>query len=185
MTQLWQRKVKGCDIAVVQADITTESVDAVVNAANERLKLGAGVAGAIKRAGGPTIQAECDAIVATRGIIKTGQAVMTGAGALPARHVIHAVGPAWGSGDEAAKLACAVNAVLNLCRQNGLASVSLPAISSGVYGFPKELCAGTMFDALEQWLDQPAGQPLKTIRLCNIDEATARVFEREARRRFG
>jgi len=185
MTQLWQRKVKGCDIAVVQADITTESVDAVVNAANERLKLGTGVAGAMRRAGGPEIQAQCDAIVAAQGPLKAGQAVITGAGSMLARHVIHAVGPVWGSGDEVAKLASAVRAALELCRQHKLASLSIPAISSGVFGFPKELCAGTLFDEIEQWLDQAEGSSLRTIRLCNQDEPTARVFEREARRRFG
>jgi len=184
MTQLWQRKVKGCDITVLQADITTESADAIVNAANEQLKLGTGVAGAIKRAGGPAIQAECDAYVAAHGIVKTGSAAITGAGNLKARHVIHAVGPVWGSGDEVAKLASTLRAVLQLCAQHRLNSVSMPAVSSGVYGFPKELCAGVFFDVIETWLDEAPGS-LHEIRLCNFDESTARVFEREARRRFG
>lgn len=185
MTQHWQRKVKGCLITVVQADITTESVDAVVNAANEQLKLGAGVAGAIKRAGGDSIQAECDAIVAAQGPVKTSGVVITGAGRLKARHVIHAVGPVWGSGDEVAKLASALRAVLDLCELHRLASVSIPAISSGVFGFPKELCASVFFDMIETWLDASQARNLAEIRLCNFDEPTARLFEREARRRFG
>lgn len=184
-TTLWQRKIKGCALEVVQGDITTEPVDAIVNAANEQLQHGGGVAGAIVRAGGAIIQTESNAWVAAHGRVPTGGAAITGAGELAARHVIHAVGPIWGTGDEVAKLEKAIRAALDLAEQHKLASISLPAISSGIFGFPKELCAKIFFDTIENWLDENPQRALQTIRLCNHDNPTANVFEREARRRFG
>jgi putative ATPase len=184
-TQLWERKIKGCLLSVVQGDLTLEQVDAIVNAANEQLQHGGGVAGAIVRAGGTIIQTESDAWVETHGRVPTGGAAITVAGKLAARHVIHAVGPVWGTGDEVAKLASAVRSALELAEQHKLASISLPAISSGIYGFPKELCAKTFFDTIENWLDERPKRSLAEIRLCNFDQPTATVFEREARRRFG
>jgi putative ATPase len=163
-------------VRVVLGDITTEQVDAVVNAANEQLQLGAGVAGAIRRAGGPSIQAECDAWVAERGPVDTGSAAITGGGDLPARHVIHAVGPVWGSGGEDEKLQGAVVSALTLARIHHLKTVSLPAISSGVFGFPKERCAEILLAAAD------AFEGLDEIRLCNFDEPTARIFEAAAER---
>jgi O-acetyl-ADP-ribose deacetylase (regulator of RNase III) len=103
-TQLWEQTIKGCKLTVVQADITTEQVEAIVNAANERLQLGAGVAGAIREAGGDDIQAECDAWVKDHGLVKVGGAMITGAGRMPFKHVIHAVGPVWGTGNEVPNL---------------------------------------------------------------------------------
>jgi len=184
-TTLWQRKIKGCALTVVQGDITLEAVDAIVNAANEQLQHGGGVAGAIVRAGGAIIQTESDARVAAHGRVPTGGAAITGAGKLAAKHVIHAVGPIWGTGDEVTKLASAVRSALELAEQHKLQSISLPAISSGIYGFPKELCAKTFFDTIENWLDERPQRSLAEIRLCNLDQPTATVFEREARRRFG
>ncbi|MCC7507823.1 MAG: macro domain-containing protein [Planctomycetes bacterium] len=180
----WERKIKGCALAVVQGDIVSEPVAAIVNAANNRLQLGSGVAGAIRNAGGPAVQQQCDAWVSAHGEVPTGGAAITDGGKLAAR-VIHAVGPVWGSGDEVAKLSAAITAALNLAEQHKLPSISFPAISSGVFGFPKELCAKTFFDTIENWLDEHAMRNLQTVRFCNFDEATARVFEREARRRFG
>jgi putative ATPase len=184
-TQLWEQTIKGCKLTVVQADITTEQVEAIVNAANERLQLGAGVAGAIREAGGDEIQAECDAWVKDHGLVKVGGAMITGAGRMPFKHVIHAVGPVWGTGNEVPNLASAIEESLRLAEERELASISFPAVSSGVFGFPKELCAGTFFDTIENWLDETPDRSLKTIRFCNFDEPTATVFEREARRRFG
>lgn len=184
-TLRWQQKIKGCSFAVVQGDITAETCDAIVNAANTRLAHGGGVAGAIARAGGPEIQQQSDAWVAAHGEVPTGGAAITTGGTLAAKHVIHAVGPVWGSGSEEAKLASAVRAALALAEEHSLASIAMPAISSGIYGFPKELCAKVFFDVLEQWLDEVPGRSLQDIRLCNFDDPTATVFEREARRRFG
>ena len=184
-TTLWQRKTKGCALTVVQGDITGEAVDAIVNAANEQLQHGGGVAGAIVRAGGAIIQTASNAWVAAHGRVPTGGAAITGAGKLDAKHVIHAVGPVWGTGDEVNKLASAVRSALELAEQHKLTSISLPAISSGIYGFPKELCAKTFFDTIENWLDERPQRSLAYIRLYNFDQPTATVFEREARRRFG
>ena len=131
-------------IRIVQGDLTAEAVDAIVNAANERLAHGGGVAGAISRAGGPIVQRESDAWVREHGPVPTGSAAITGAGALPCRYVIHAVGPVWGSGDEERKLASAVQSALDLADENDLRSVSMPGISSGIFGFPKPLCAEVM-----------------------------------------
>ncbi len=184
-TQLWEQTIKGCKLTVLQADITQEAVDAIVNAANERLQLGGGVAGAIHEAGGPEIQAECDKWIRERGMVKVGSAIVTGAGRLPFQCVIHAVGPVWGTGNEVPNLASAIEESLRLAEERGLTSISFPAVSSGVFGFPKELCADTFFETIENWLDETPERSLTTIRFCNHDEATSTVFEREARRRFG
>lgn len=184
-TILWQRKIKGCQLTVVQGDLTLEPVDAIVNAANEQLHHGGGVAEAIVRAGGASIQLESTAWVQQHGNVATGTAAITGGGELTAKHVIHAVGPIWGSGDEVAKLTSAIKAALNLAEQHKLASISLPAISSGIYGFPKELCAKTFLDTIENWLDEHPQRSLSEIRPCNNDATTANLFERESRRRFG
>lgn len=184
-TLRWQQKIKGCSLVVVQGDITAEQCDAIVNAANTRLAHGGGVAGAIAGAGGPEIQQQSDAWVAAHGEVPTGGAAITGAGRLAAMHVIHAVGPVWGTGDEEARLASAIRAALVLAEQHKLASIAFPAISSGIYGFPKELCAKVFFDVIEQWLDDTPSRSLTEVRFCNFDDPTATVFEREARRRFG
>ncbi|MCA8913263.1 MAG: macro domain-containing protein [Planctomycetes bacterium] len=184
-TLLWQRKIKGCQLIVVQGDITLEDVGAIVNAANELLHHGGGVAGAIVRAGGASIQRESSAWVSEHGKVVTGTAAITGAGELSARHVIHAVGPVWGTGNEVEKLSSAIRSALDLAEQHKLAGISFPAVSSGIFGFPKELCAQTFFDTVENWLDEHPERSLREIRFCNFDNPTANVFEREARRRFG
>jgi O-acetyl-ADP-ribose deacetylase len=126
-------------IEIVRLDVTLATVDAVVNAANESLQLGGGVAGAIRRSGGPSIQQECDRI----GHCPPGQAVVTGAGDLPAKHVIHAVGPVWrgGNAGEETTLASAVSAALARAEEIGARSVAIPAISAGIFGFPMERAA--------------------------------------------
>ena len=146
---------------------------------------GGGVAGAISKRGGPSIQRESNAWTADHGPVPTGGAAITGAGDLPARFVIHAVGPIWGTGDEFTKLASAVRAALRLADERGCKSISLPAISAGIYGFPVDLCARTFFDAIESWLKERSGGSVTVVRLCNIDHATAKAFETEARGRYG
>jgi O-acetyl-ADP-ribose deacetylase (regulator of RNase III) len=126
-------------LEVVTADITTLDVDAVVNAANSRLKRGGGVDGAIHRAAGPELQAECD----TLGGCATGSARITRGYRLPARHVIHAVGPVWNGGDDGEDelLASCYRAALELAAGHRLASIAFPAISTGIYGFPADRAA--------------------------------------------
>ncbi|MBI3998276.1 MAG: O-acetyl-ADP-ribose deacetylase [Armatimonadetes bacterium] len=132
------RTIDGCRLVLVQGDITTQEVDAIVNAANSRLIGGGGVDGAIRRAGGPAIEEECAAIRADRGGCPTGSAVITGAGRLRARHVIHAVGPVWQGGrhGEADLLASAYRVSLTLAAEHGVRTIAFPSISTGVYGYP-------------------------------------------------
>ncbi|MEX0801451.1 MAG: macro domain-containing protein [Dehalococcoidia bacterium] len=169
-------------VRVVRGDITEEDVDAIVNAANERLAHGGGVAGAISRRGGPDVQRESEAWVRERGPVPTGGAAITSAGALKARYVIHAVGPVWGQGDEEPLLASAVTSALSLADERGLASVSLPAISTGIFGFPKPLGAKVILRSVIEYLDSQPETSLREVRLCNIDAETCELFVAEARR---
>ena len=166
-------------VRVVRGDITEEDVDAIVNAANERLAHGGGVAGAISRRGGPEVQRESDAWVSEHGPVPTGGAAITSAGRLKARYVIHAVGPVWGQGDEEPLLARAVASALSLADERGLASVSLPAISTGIFGFPKPLGARVILRSVIDFLDSHPETPLREVRLCNIDAETCELFVEE------
>lgn len=125
-------------LAIVQGDITKQTTDAIVNAANPGLMGGGGVDGAIHRAGGPAILEECKQIVARQGRLPTGKAVITTGGNLPARHVIHTVGPIWQGGNkgEASLLGSAYKESLKLAATRNLTSVSFPSISTGAYGYP-------------------------------------------------
>jgi O-acetyl-ADP-ribose deacetylase len=138
----------------IQGDITTVKTDVIVNAANSSLMGGGGVDGAIHQAGGPAILAECKEIVARRGRLPTGQAVITTAGDLPAHHVVHTVGPIWGTlpEDDAVELlaSCYRNS-LDLSREAGAESVTFPSISTGAYRFPKPLAARTAVAAVTDW----------------------------------
>src|SRR5262245_34030139 len=143
-------KILNTEILLVQGDITELDADAIVNAANSQLVLGAGVAGAIRRKGGPRIQLECDQIGGT----PVGTAVITGGGLLKARHVIHAVGPQMGEGNEDEKLKNATLDSLKVADENGLGSVAFPAISTGVFGFPMDRCARIMVETTVGYLRQ-------------------------------
>jgi O-acetyl-ADP-ribose deacetylase (regulator of RNase III) len=150
-------------------------VDAVVNAANSHLKHGGGVAGAIVRKGGSVIQKESDRI----GFTPVGSAVMTTAGRLPAKHVIHAVGPRMGEGDEDEKLKSAVLSSLKLASEKGLRSISMPAISSGIFGFPKDRCARILVGESRSYLDENPSSSLEEVEFCVFDDETAGYFKRE------
>jgi O-acetyl-ADP-ribose deacetylase (regulator of RNase III) len=130
-------------VSVIRGDITQMEVDAIVNAANSSLMGGGGVDGAIHRAGGPTILEECRVIVNRRGRCPTGQAVITSGGNLPARFVIHTVGPIWygGNNNEAELLADAYRNSLKLAVENGVKTIAFPNISTGIYAFPKQKAA--------------------------------------------
>lgn len=131
-------------LAIIQGDITRQATDAIVNAANSGLMGGGGVDGAIHRAGGPAILEECKQIVAQHGRLPTAQAVITTGGKLPAKHVIHTVGPIWHGGDkgEATLLESTYRESLKLAAANKLSSVSFPSISTGAYGYPLAEAAG-------------------------------------------
>lgn len=130
-------------VSVIRGDITQMEVDAIVNAANSSLMGGGGVDGAIHRAGGPSILEECRAIVNRQGRCPAGQAVITSGGNLPARFVIHTVGPVWygGKNNEAELLADAYRNSLKLAVEYGVKTIAFPNISTGVYSFPKQKAA--------------------------------------------
>lgn len=165
-------------LELVEGDITDLEVDAIVNAANEDLQLGSGVAGAIRQKGGPSIQEECNRI----GHTPVGTAVMTGAGHLKARQVIHAVGPRMGEGDEDKKLAAAVRAALALADRRGMKSIALPAISTGVFGFPIERAARILLTEIHRFLQ--GGTKLERVVICLRGEEAFGIFKKELRRGF-
>ena len=140
-------------IELIEGDITNMETDAIVNAANANLILGGGVAGAIRRKGGPQIQAECDKIGGT----VVGGAVITTGGNLKAKYVIHAVGPRMGEGNEDEKLKNATLNSLKLADKMGLTSISFPAISAGIFGFPIDRCAEIMLQDTIEYLKGQTG----------------------------
>jgi O-acetyl-ADP-ribose deacetylase (regulator of RNase III) len=166
-------------LQLVQGDITVETTDAIVNAANEYLRHGAGVAGAILRRGGPAIETESETWVREHGLVSHAEPAWTSGGNLPAKYVIHAVGPVWGDtpgGDEDAKLAAAVTGSLVVADRLGLASIALPAISSGIFGFPKERAAGIILSAVREYFGKNPNSGIKLIRLVLYDQATIAFF---------
>lgn len=165
----------GQTIQIVHGDLTEETTEAIVNAANAHLQHGGGVAAAIVRRGGFSIQEESDAWVGAHGPISHQQPAWTSGGRLPAKYVIHAVGPVWGDGDEDAKLAAAVHGSLQTADELKLTSISFPAISTGIFGFPRERAARLMLTATEDYfMTESSG--LKLVRIVLFDEATLRAF---------
>lgn len=146
--------VKQTKLALVQGDITRQTTDAIVNAANSGLMGGGGVDGAIHRAGGPAILEECKQIVARQGRLPTGEAVITTGGNLKAKYVIHTVGPVWrgGASGEPELLASAYRESLKLAAENGLSAISFPSISTGVYGYPVDEAAEVALGAVIAFL---------------------------------
>lgn len=143
-------------IELIKGDITKIKADAIVNAANSSLMGGGGVDGAIHRAGGPAILEECRKIIARQGSCKTGEAVITTAGNLPAKFVIHTVGPVWNDGrkNEASLLAACYQNSLNLAIDHNLSSIAFPNISTGVYGYPKKEAAEIALKTVMVYLKQ-------------------------------
>lgn len=171
-------QLEGTQLELIEGDITELVIDAIVNAANEDLQLGSGVAGAILEKGGETIQEECNRI----GHTPVGTAVVTGAGELNAKHVIHAVGPRMGEGEEDRKLAQAVRASLALADRHGLKSIALPAISTGVFGFPIDRCARILLTEVYRYLQ--GGTKIERVVVSLKGNDSYNVFMRELRRGF-
>ena len=161
-------------IKVIKGDITKMHVDAIVNAANSGLKGGGGVDGAIHRAGGPAIMEECRKI----GGCPTGEAVITTAGNLPAKFVIHTVGPVWGGGNknEEKLLANAYYNSLNLATENGLKSIAFPNISTGVYGFPKDMASSIAIETTQNFLNSQKST-IKVTFVC-FDEENYNLYKK-------
>ena len=162
-------------LQIVQGDITLEDVDAIVNAANEHLQHGGGVAWAIVRRGGDVIQKESDKWIKQHGPVSHTHPAWTSGGALPAKYIIHAVGPVWGDGDEDIKLADAVIGSLRVADELKLLSIAMPAISTGIFGFPKERAAGIIFNTIEEYFNKNKSG-LKVVRITLFDQATIDVF---------
>jgi O-acetyl-ADP-ribose deacetylase (regulator of RNase III) len=161
-------------IEIAQGDLTLLQVDAIVNAANETLLGGGGVDGAIHRRAGPGLLEECRRL----GGARTGQVKLTAGHALPARFVLHAVGPIWGGGahGEDGLLASCYRGALSLCAEHGLRSVAFPAISTGVYGFPLERATRIVFRTVRDWLR--ASELPERVVLCCFSARDREVYER-------
>jgi O-acetyl-ADP-ribose deacetylase (regulator of RNase III) len=159
-------------IQIVEGNIALLDVEAVVNAANKHLKLGGGVAGAIRAYGGPSIQAECDRLAP----IDVGEAAITGGGNLKAKFVIHAVGPVSGEGDEHAKLTRATINCPQIARDRKIRSLGLPAISTGIYGFPLQKCSQIMLRVTGDFLKE--NEYPEEVVFCLYGEEAYSVFKR-------
>lgn len=174
---------KVAELLVEKGDLTTFAVGAIVNAANSSLMGGGGVDGAIHAAGGPAILDDCRAIVAQQGGCQPGDAVVTGAGELPAGLVIHTVGPIWG--DDGQQRAEANDAVLASCYQRCLQlatehhvrDAAFPNISTGVYGFPKQRAARVAINATIDWLEANTDSPLETIIFVCFDDENLDLYQ--------
>jgi O-acetyl-ADP-ribose deacetylase (regulator of RNase III) len=176
-TVLMERVLQtGQTIQIVQGDITIENVDAMVNAANEHLQHGGGVAWAISKKGGPAIQTESDEWIRQHGPVPHSQPAWTSGGHLPAKYVIHAVGPIWGDGDEDSKLADAVHGSLQVAEELKCSSIAMPAISTGIYGFPKERAAKIIFSSIEKYFSENSSPTVKTVKLVLFDQPSVDVF---------
>ena len=172
------RRIDGVTLEVIEGDLTTQDVDAIVNAANNDLQLGGGVAGAIARAGGAEIQKECDRI----GTIAVGDAAITGGGKLKARHVIHAASMHLGGRTTAEALRASTRRSLELARERKLHSIAFPAVGTGIARFPLEDCARIMIE--EVATHARAGTSLTEVRFVLFGEDAADAFRREAERQF-
>ena len=162
-------------LSLVRGDITERKVDAIVNAANSYLRHGGGVADAIVRKGGAIIQKESNKL----GYVPVGSAVITTGGNLHCKLVIHAVGPQMGEGDEDDNLRKAIQSIMKLASEKKLSSISIPAISSGIFGFPKERCAKILVEETLNFTKENQNTSLQLIEFCIYDDQTYKFFEDE------
>lgn len=172
--------VGGTKVEIVVGNLTVQAVDAIVNAANSSLLGGGGVDGAIHRAGGPQILEECRAIVARQGRCKPGEAVITSAGQMPSRYVIHTVGPVWRGGEsgESEILARCWTQSLALAVDNGCRTVAFPAISTGAYGYPMAAAAEVSLRAVAEVLRGREGS-VDVVRVVVVTERDAEIWRGE------
>lgn len=174
MTVVQEVRIGGTLFRLITGDLTESSADAIVNAANSRLQHGGGVAGAIVRKGGRIIQEESDLI----GYVPVGHSALTTGGLLKARFVIHTVGPRWGEGNEEEKLRSAVASTLRLASENGFSHIAMPAISAGIFGFPKERCARIIVETLVDFVSSQE-TTLKIIDICLMDSEIVSFFREQ------
>jgi putative ATPase len=163
-------------LEIVHGDLLDEQSEAIVNAANASLQHGDGVAGAIAARGGPDIQRESNLWVQQHGCVTHDKPAITSAGRLPFMAIIHAVGPIWGEGDEDDKLSRAITGCLEAANQQGLSSLSMPPISTGIFGFPKDRAALIFFDAIQKFNSSGRNTSLSQTRIVIIDISGADIF---------
>lgn len=166
-------------------DLTEERVDVIVNAANANLVHGGGVAAAIVRRGGNVIQEESHRWVEEHGPITQRQPAITSAGDLPCQYVIHAVGPVWGEGNEDQKLKTAVTGALQMAGDYQLKSLAMPAISTGIFGFPKDRGARLIVDSIVEYFHEDESTSLEIVCITLIDQPSVEVFHQEFIARWG
>lgn len=175
-TEHSRRALTDRSVVVVVGDLTAQRVDAVVNAANERLAHGGGVAAALAKAGGPEVQAASDEWVARHGEVGRGQAAVTTAGRMPAAQLVHVVGPRYRAGQDNERLLReAVSTALDTARDAGAASVAMPMLSAGVFGYPPDEAGRVIADEAAAWLGRSPGS-LAEVRLVGLDDAAAGCF---------
>lgn len=163
-------------IQIVQGDITREVVDAIVNAANSKLQHGSGLAGVISRRGGSIIQKESNHWVREHGQVSHEEPALTTGGKLDCKFVIHAVGPIWGSGDEDTKLAAAISGSFKKADSLGLKSIAIPAISTGIFGFPVVRAADITVKTIKKYAAEMSGSGIHLIRLVLYDQTSVESF---------
>jgi O-acetyl-ADP-ribose deacetylase (regulator of RNase III) len=173
-------------LSLVRGDITTQATDAIVNAANSSLMGGGGVDGAIHRAGGPAILAECKQIVARQGRLPPGKAVITTGGNLPAKYVIHTVGPVWHGGNQGEDkiLASCYTESLQLAEEKQLNSIAFPSISTGAFGYPVDQAADVAINAVISFLQEKA-RSLKEVRFVLYDLRTYEAYQKALQKKTG
>jgi O-acetyl-ADP-ribose deacetylase (regulator of RNase III) len=169
---LEEREVGGCTLRAVLGDLTAERVDAIVNAANSMLVHGGGLAGAIVARGGQEIQEESNRLAP----VAVGSTAVTTAGKLPSAWVIHAVGPRWGEGDEEAKLRSAVRSSLREAERLAARTLALPAISTGIFGYPKREGTRVIVEEVLTWMERGPVTRFEAIHLTAFDRPTAQLF---------
>lgn len=162
-------------LRLIEGDITDRKVDAIVNPANSYLVHGGGVADAIVRKGGKIIQEESRKI----GFVKVGNSAITSSGNLPCKYVIHTVGPQMGEGNEDEKLTNAINSCLELATQKEFKSITIPAISAGIFGFPKDRCAKILVNETIKSFSQNGDSNINIIEFCLLDKETINEFQKE------
>ena len=162
-------------LRLVYGDITERDIDVIVNAANSHLKHGGGVAAAIVRKGGKIIQEESDKI----GFVRVGSSVVTVSGRLPCKYIIHTVGPRMGEGNEYIKLRAAIRSSLELASDRKFNSISMPTISSGIFGFPKDRCVEILVEEAKNFLVSNNISSLEVVEFCIVDDETLDYFKRE------
>lgn len=184
ITKIEKQLPPGSNLQIVQGDITIEEVDAIVNAANDHLQHGGGLAWAIVKRGGDVIQLESDAWVREHGQVSHSAPAWTSGGNLRAKTVIHAVGPVWGEGEEDAKLAAAIQGSLSVADELGIQTISMPAISTGIFGFPKERAAGIILAAIEDYFSGHPSSRIRQVRIVLFDQLTVDTFLKTWRKRW-